>query len=230
MGGWLALSKGYQALVHSRVSNWHAKTVAVSGVTGNLQKELVILSKPYEGHPFSIKDAVVLREKIMKQFPMLTAVRVKRKLFNGTLSVSAKHRMPVAKFILPDKAVRYIDEDSTVYTDPNPDTLSPLPLVELEGKIPEKLGSEFVDLVQSALRLEKQLSFAFLRMNVKENTVKMYMPDGCVIDFGAAVQLKKKATRAAQILAHAKDRYAHPFVLNFRFFDKGKVFLTQKAH
>lgn len=229
-GGWKALSAGYQLIVQSKISNWHAKTVSVSGLTGKLGREVYALAKPYEGKPFSIKDAVALREQIIKTYPMLKEVRVKRGLLSGKLKVSAQRRVPLAKFPLPDRSVKYIDADTTIYTDSNPDLLQEVPLVELEGVVPEKVGQEFVELLESTLKLEKQLDFEFLRMNLKENTVSMYMPDGCIIDFGPAVLLKKKALHAAEILDYAKPRYKHPFLINFEFYEDGKVFLTQNAH
>ncbi len=229
-GGWLALSKGYRLLVHSKLTDWHAKTVEVSGVEGLLNKEIAALAKPYEGKAFSVKDAAALRAAVVKRYPMLKDVSVSRGLLSGTLTVSARHREPIAKFVLPDETVRYIDGDSTIYSDPNPNLLSPVPFVELSGPVPEKLGPEFIDLVQSTLKLNKELDFAFLQMNLKENTVKMHMPDGCVIDFGPAVHLKQKASLAAQILAYAHDRYDQVEKLDFHFFEYGKVFLTQKSH
>lgn len=227
--GW-AVVKIYHVITSSQLSDWHVKEVSVSGVTGNFNKELASMAAPYEGKPFSVQDAVALRGQIIKKYPMLKDVSVKRGLLSGKLNVSAAHRAPLAKFVLPDKSVKYIDPDSTVYTDPNPDLLHPVPFVELEGDVPEKLGAEFVDLVESTLKLSKQLDFAFLRMNLTENTVKMYMPSGGVIDFGKAVNLKKKAARAAQIIALSPDKYKDAYTLNFEFFEDGKVFLTQKSH
>ncbi len=229
-GGIWAVVKVYHAVTSSQLSDWHVKTVAVSGVTGGFNKELAALAAPYEGKPFSVKDAVALRGEIIKKYPMLKDVSVSRGLISGKLSVSATHRRPLAKFVLPDKSVKYIDPDSTIYADPNPDLLQPVPFVELEGSVPEKLGEEFVDLVESTLKLGKELDFAFLRMNLTQNTVKMYMPDGSEIDFGKAVNLKKKAARAAQIIARSRGRYDKPYTLNFEFFEDGKVFLTQKSH
>ncbi len=226
---WAAV-KTYHLITSSQISNWHVKTVAVTGVTGRFAKDLHALAAPYEGKPFAVKDAVALRGEIIKKYPMLKGVSVKRGLLSGKLKLSAEHRSPLAKFVLPDKTVKYIDPDSTVYADPNPDLLHPVPFVELEGPAPEKLGAEFVDLVESTLKLGKELDFAFLRMNLTKNTVKMYMPDGSEIDFGKAVNLKKKAARAAQIIARSRGRYDKPYRLNFEFFDDGKVFLTQKSH
>ena len=226
---WAAV-KTYHLITSSQISDWHVKTVAVSGVTGGFNKELLALSVPYEGKPFAVKDAVALRGEIIKKYPMLKDVSVKRGLLSGKLKVSAEHRTPLAKFVLPDKSVKYIDPDSTVYSDPNPDLLHPVPFVELEGPAPEKLNKEFIDLVESTLKLGKELDFAFLRMNLTENTVKMYMPDGSEIDFGKAANLKKKAARAAQIIARSRGRYDKPYALNFDFFEDGKVFLTQKSH
>lgn len=229
-GGVWAVVKVYGLVTSAQLSEWHVKTVAVSGVMGNFNKELSALAQPYKGKPFSVQDAVALREKIVKKYPMLKDVSVKRSLLSGKLNVSAKHRKPVAKFVLPDKSVKYIDPDSTVYADPNPNLLESVPSVELEGTVPEKLGAEFVDLVESTLKLRRELDFAFLRMNLTENTVKMYMPQGGVIDFGKAVNLKKKAARAAQIIALSPEKYERPYTLNFEFFEYGKVFLTQNAN
>lgn len=229
-GGWLALSKGYYLLVNSKLTDWHAKTVSVSGVTGLLNKEITALAEPYTGKSFSVKDAAALREGIAGRYSMLKNVSVSRGLLSGELNISAKHREPIAKFVLPDDSVRYIDSDSTVYSDPHPDLLKPVPFVELVGDVPEKLSPEFIGLVESTLKLNKELDFAFLQMNLKENTVKMHMPDGSIIDFGPAADLKQKAERAAQIIAFARERYPHPQVLDFQFFKHGKVFLTQTSH
>ena len=229
-GGYWGLSKGYEVLVQSRVSGWHVKQVVVNGLAGTLQKEVSGLASSYSGQPFPVKEAVKLRGQIIHKYPMLKEVSVKRGLLSGKLTITAHHRKPLAKFVLPDKTVKYIDPDSTIYSDDNPDSLQNIPFVELEGTVPEKLGAEFVDLVESTLRLNKELDFAFLRMNLTENTVKMYMHDGTIIDFGKAIHLKNKADRAAQILAFAHGKYEAPFALNFQFFEKGKVFLTQKAH
>lgn len=229
-GGWLALSKGYRVLVNSQITDWHAKTISVTGVTGQINKEILALAKHYEGKPFSVKDAAALREAVTTRYPMLKDVSVRRGLLSGKLTVQAAHREPIAKFVLPDGSVRFIDADSTVYSDLHPDLLQPVPFVELTGPIPDKLSPEFIDLVQSTLQLNKELDFAFLRMDLKKNTVQMHMPDGCVIDFGTAVHLKRKASLAAQILAFSRERYGELKKVDFQFFEYGKVFLTQMSH
>ena len=153
---------------------------------------------------------------------------VTRGLWSGKLKIAAKRRQAVAKFVLPDGSVKFVDEDSTVYTDPNPDPLAQVPFVELEGSIPEKLGGEFVELVQSTLKLKDQLDFAFLRFNTDKDMVRLYLPDESVIDFGPAQNLRAKARRAVQIEALAdKQGLGRPHELNFAYFDDGKVFLRQ---
>ena len=229
-GAWFAVSKTYQLLIHAQWTNWHAKEIAVEGISGQLNKDLAGLSAQYRGKAFSLKDSAALRADIVRKYPMLKDVSVSRGILSGKLTVSAKHRVPVAKFVLPDESVKYIDGDSTVYSDPAPNVLNPVPFVELEGTVPDKLSPEFIDLVESTLKLKKELDYAFLRMNLKENTVKMYMPDGSLIDFGEAKNLKKKAARAAQIMSFSRDRYVHPLQLDFEFFEYGKVFLRQKFH
>ena len=109
-----------------------------------------------------------------------------------------------------------------------PDVLeNPVPFVELEGTVPEKLSGEFVELVQNTLRLEKELSFAFLRFNLTKDEVSMHMPDGTVIEFGPARQLKEKSRRAAQIIDWCRRNEKGPQRMDFRFFENGQVFLTQ---
>ena len=228
-GGCWGVVKGYRVLRQARLSDWHVKKVVVAGVTGDLYKALMTLAGPYQDKPFTIKEAVALRDKVRSRYPMLKNVSVKRGLISGKLTVAATHRTPLAKFIRPDSAVQYIDADSTIYTDPHPDLLTPVPTVELTGDVPEKLNPEFIDLVESTLKLNKNLDFVLLRMNLTDNTVQMHLPDGDEINFGPAVNLKKKTARAAQIMAVARGKYSSPFVLDFRFFEEGKVFLAQKA-
>lgn len=229
-GGWILLSNGYRLLVEDNISQWHAKKVVVVGIEGPLYEKIGALVRPFQGHPFSAEQGLALRQKISQQYPMLKQVTVKRGLLRGTLTVSAVRRVPVAQFKLSDGSIRYIDTDRTVYTDAGFSPSQQVLPVELEGPVPEKLSVELIELVQSALKLRKELDFSFLRMNLTANTVKMYMPDGSVIDFGPSVQLKNKAARAAQILTLSREKYPAPFVLDFRFFENGKVFLTQQGH
>lgn len=224
---YVAFSKIYVALSASGVSAWQPKEAVVLGVEGAFKRELSTLAQSKLGKPFSVKDAVDLRTDIVKKYPMLTDVSVKRGLLGGALKISATRRVPVAKFVLPNGTVRFIDSDSVVYADPNPDKLLSVPFVELEGKVPEKLSAEVVDLVKSALSLSKNLNFSFLRFNLTKNTVKMYMPDGSIVDFGAARKLKQKAARAAQVIAWLRENQPGARYVDFTFFDDGKIFSRQ---
>lgn len=227
IAAYAAFSKAYAVLSAKGVSSWQPKEAVVSGVEGSFKRELSALAAPALNKPFSVKDAVTLRTEIVKKYPMLADVSVKRGLLSGALKISASRRVPVAKFVLPDDSVRFIDADSVVYADPNPDKLITVPFVELEGPTPEKLSGEFVDLVKSTLSLSKDLNFAFLRFNLEQNTVTMYMPDGSVIDFGAAKKLKQKAAKAARIMAWSREHQPGPRHIDFAFFDDGKVFSRQ---
>jgi len=224
-GGVFAANRGYQWIVQAKLTDWKPREVVVTGVSGEFYKNILALSKPHEGQPFSIKDAVALRDRILTAYPMLKSVSVKRGLIKGVLTVTAERRTPVAKFVLPDKTLKYIDGDSVIYTDPNPDSLQPVPSVELEGEIPDKISPELVDLVESTLKLKRDLDFSSLQMNLTYNTIKLLTPEGCTVDFGQAVNLRNKAMRAAQIMAAARGKYPAPFSLDFRFFENGQVFL-----
>ena len=228
-GGYWGGSKLYQYIAQARLSDWHAKKIVVSGVEGQLEKALHVLADPYQNQPFTIQDAVQLRDTILQQYPMLKKVSVKRGLFSGKLTVSAQHRVPLAKFVLPSGQTRYIDADSTVYEDARPNTSSVIPEVKLEGTAPEKLDSEFIDLVESTLKLNKELKFTLLQLNLTHNTVKMFLPDGNEIDFGPALQLKKKAARAAQVVTLVRKKYNTAFVVSFQSFKNGQIFLTPKS-
>ncbi len=226
VGAGFAVSKGYQLLVNAKLTDWKAKEIVVTGVTGDFYKYIFALAEPWKGKPFSVKDAVSLRDVILTKYPMLKNVSVKRGLIKGVLTVSVERRKPVAKFVMPDQTLKYIDGDSMIYTDPNPDTLQPVPSIELEGEIPERLSPELVDLVESTLKLKRDLEFSTLQMNLTNNTIKLITPDGSIVDFGPVLDLKKKAFRAAQIMALSREKYARPLMLNFQFFDEGKIFLT----
>lgn len=228
---YVGVSRAYDAFSSSRAGKWTPKTIQIHGAEGALAKELKADAEPKLNVPFSLKDAASLRKSLKQKYPQLGDISVRRGLFSGALKVSVKRRQPVAKFVLPGGAVRYIDEEGNVYPDPTPDPQRSVPFVELEGNIPENLGGEFVDLVQSALKLKAQLDFAFLRFNTDADTVRMHLPDGCVILFGPAKNLRQKARRAAQIEeSAAKGAYPHPHELDFTYFDDGKVFLRQAAH
>ncbi len=225
---YVGASKAYAAFSASRLGKWQPEEAVISGVEGVLAKELQQAADKKIKKPFSVSDSVSFQAELAKAYPQLQHVAVKRGLLSGKLKVNVSRREPVAKFLLPNGNIRFIDSDSTVYTDPYPDPLAEVPFVELEGNIPQKLGGEFVDLVQSALKLKDQLDFAFLRFNTDKDTVRLYLPDESVIDFGPAQNLRAKARRAAQIEALAdKQGLGRPHELNFAYFDDGKVFLRQ---
>lgn len=229
-GLYLGLHKGYDAFMQSSHGKWQVKNITVEGVTGLLQKEITQQLLPYQNKTFSLKDSYTLRSALVAKYPMLKDLSVKRGLLSGTLSVSAKMREPVAQFKLADGTVKYLDKDSTVYADANPTLSQDVPTVELVGAVPERVEGGFTDLVQSALQLDKRLNFQTLRLDLNENTVTMILPDQTVLNLGRARQLKEKAQRASQILSFAREHYAQPYALDFRFFDEGKVFLTRRAN
>jgi len=227
---YVGVSKAYQVFFSSRLSHWQPSAVVIDGVDGVLVKQIQTETNDLLNKEFSVSKAVSLQSRLSKKYPQLRQISVKRGLLSGKLKITAKRRKPVAKFLLPDKSIRFIDQDSTVYSDPNPDPLSTVPYVELAGMVPDNLGEEFVDLVESSLKLKDQLDFAFLHFDPSKDTVRMHMPDGCVINFGPAKKLRQKARRAAQIEKIAKKGYPHPHELDFTYFDDGKVFLRQTAH
>ena len=230
VGSWFLVTRGYRALNERQSSHWQAKEIILSGVKGPLHTQVMALLQPYQNKTFSKQDADELRKTLQHRFPMLSEINIKRAWWHPTLQVHAQHRTPLAKFMLPSGTVQYIDADRTIYEDAYAPASSPVPFIELEGEIPQKLSAEIIELIQSTIKLHQELDFAFLRINLTNNTVKMYMPNDCIIDFGPAIDLKQKAELAAKIITFSQGKYSVPFVLNFHFFDSGKVFLTQVAH
>ncbi len=227
-GLWLAGRYAWRVLSNAQIADWHVKTVSVDGITGPREQEIFAKAAVFQDKPFSAQEGRKLQDQLATDYPMLTDISVSRGFLSGRLSISVKQRQPVAQFVLPDGSVRYVDRTSTVYMDPDaPQGALP---VELNGKVPEKVPGSFVELVQSMLKLKKTLPFEAMAFDVTENTVTMRMPDQSVIDFGPAEHLKEKVARAEQILAVSKKKYSSPVKLDFKFFDQGKVFLTQRPH
>lgn len=219
---------GYYLIKNAQITDWHVKSVSVRGVDGTIEKQIFEKISALQTQPFSFSDAEKLRKELVQAYPMLRNVSVSRGLLTGKLKVSATPREPVARFLLPDRSYKFIDKDSVVYADPNgPRQIAQ---VELVGEVPAKLQPSFVELVQSVLKLKKSLPFEALQFNLQENTVTMRLPDQSIVRFGTAEHLKSKATRAAQIMDIAREKYQKPVTLNFEFFNQGKVFLTLYAH
>ena len=218
----------YRTVQNAQLTDWHVKSVSLSGLSGQREKEIFALATSYEGKPFTSLDADKLRSQLVKQYPMLTHISVSRGLLSGKLKIAAQPRRPVVQFLLPDHSHRYVDEDSVVYADPQ--EVQNILRVDLIGEVPDKLQPSFVELVQTVLKLKSSLAFESLQFNVDENTVTMRLPDRSLIRFGQAQHLKQKAQRACEIMKIAREKYKMPVTLNFAFFEKGKVFLTQTTH
>lgn len=213
----------------AQITDWHVRSVEVHGLTGQQEKEFKTTAAAFEGKPFSSSDADKLRTQFVKKYPMLSHISVSRGLLSGKLKISAQPRQPIALFVLPDQSYRYVDEQRVVYVDPRANP-SGILHVKIVGEVPSELPPSFVELVHELVRLKKTLTFEALELNATENTVTMRLPDKSIIHFGQATQLKQKVRRAAQIMALAKQKYKAPFTLDFKFFDRGKVFLTQTSH
>ena len=226
--GFIGVRYGYALVKNAQLTNWQVKSVAVSGVNGEIEKEMFTRAASFKGKPFSFADGEKLQSEFIKKYPMLRHISVTRGLLSGKLKVSAKYRQAVAQFLLPDQSHKYIDQDSRIYADPNGP--QDVPQVSLVGDVPDQLKPSFVELVQNILKLKKSLPFEALEFNLQQNTVTMYLPDHSIIFFGPAQELKNKARRAAQIMDLVREKYHQPATVNFEFFEQGKVFLTQKPH
>ncbi len=227
-GGWVGGRYAYYLIKDAQITDWHVKSVSVTGVSEKLAKEMLAKTAALEGKPLSFEQAEKLRSEFVKTYPMLRRITVVRGLLSGKLKIAAKPREPVAQFVLPDGQKKYIDTDSIVYADP--DATPHVAQVQLVGAVPDKLQDSFVEMVQSVLKLKKSLPFEALQLDLQENTVTMRLPDNSIIHFGPAKELKAKAVRAAQIMDRARAKYEAPVTLNFEFFEQGKVFLTLSAH
>ena len=226
--GFVGVRYGYELIKEAQITDWHVKSISITGVDGTIEKEMLAKVADLPGKPFSLQQAENLHKEFSQTYPMLKQVGVVRGLLTGKLKISAKRREPVAQVVLPDGSRQYLDADSTVYADPTGP--QQVPQVQLMGSVPEKLQPGFVEMVQSVLKLKKSLPFEALALDLQQNTVTMHLPDQSIIHFGPAQHLKAKATRAAQIMDKARATYHAPVTLNFEFFEQGKVFLTLSAH
>lgn len=227
---YLLAQRAYEAVVASRLGNWTPSAVSVSGVKGVLLNELTAAAQEKTKAPFSAQDAQTLETSFMQRYPQLRQVDIKRGLMSGKLKISVKLREPLAKLQLPSKEQRLLDEDGTLYSAPNMKEINGLVSVELTGPVPAKLEGEWVDLLQSLLKLKEQLKFTSLHFDLTNNTVDMQLAVDGVLHFGPAKNLRQKVRRAAQIEKLVRAKQLGPHTLDFTYFDEGKVFLRQTAH
>ncbi|MBP5404314.1 MAG: hypothetical protein J6Y17_04415 [Elusimicrobiaceae bacterium] len=213
---------------NAQLADWHVKSVVISGLNGEIEKEIFTRVAEMEGKPFSFADAQRLQREFEKKYPMLHDIDVSRGMLSGKLKISAKFRQPIARLVTADRVSQYIDDESIVYTQQQ--EVTDVPLVSLVGDVPDKLPGSFVDLIQNVLKLKKSLPFDGLEFDLEQNTIRMHLPDQSVILFGSPQQLKQKAQRAAQIMDKIREKYPNPVTVNFEFFEQGKVFLTLSAH
>lgn len=226
-GTYVLAKKTYHAVAASQLGTWTPSTATVSGADGTLAKELYAAVEEKLNKPFSTRDAVQLQRQLVRAYPQLRHVSVKRGLLTSKVKVTVKRRVPVAQFYVSDGSIRFIDEDGSIYEDKKPDPLRTISTVAFKGTIPTQLNQELVDLIESTLKLKSQLEYASLQFDLTNNTVEMVLPDQCKIYFGQAKNLRQKARRAAQIEELARETAPHPHVLDFTYFDDGKVFLRQ---
>ena len=230
-GGWFAVSKTYEALTQAEITNWHVKSVEVSGVDGALQEQIAALAAPYRGEVFPAENIAVLRKQIETGLPMLGGVSVSRNLLSGKLKINARLRTPVAQLMLADGTVRYLDEESVVYEDGELLSVAgDLIRIELLGAVPDQVDESFVGMVRSIIKLQKNLPFSSLRLDMDNNSVTMTLPDKSEILFAQATHLKEKAQRAADIMEYVGGHLQGPVRLDFSLFEYGKIFLTQKSN
>jgi len=218
----------WHLVAQAQLTNWHIKSVAVAGIDGPRQQEIAKQAATFVGNPFSYADAQRLEKQIAQAYPMFKEVDVSRGVFSGKLKITIQPRQAVARFVLPDHSYKYLDDTSTVYDDASgPQGLLQ---IELEGEVPDKLPASLVEWVEDIIKLKKSLPFEALQLTVPSATVTMHLTDQSIIRFGSADHLKEKAARAVEIMSSAKTAYQAPFVLDFTYFEQGKVFLTHSSH
>lgn len=228
-GGYGCAVRVYRAWTASRLGQWKPAAVAVSGVSGTLAKELQDLGGQKLAAPFSAADAAALRRELAAHYPQLKDIQVRRGLFSGTLGVTVRRRVPVARFVRAGGQLRWVDEDGTVYADAHPDPLLSVPQVEADTAEGEAWPAPWVEFVQLVWKGKEKLEFARLYFSAEPDRVQLDLPDGSVIDFGPARQLRAKLRRARQIEALARRDGQEAHELDFTYFEDGKVFLRQKA-
>ncbi len=218
----------YRAFARAEFTNWHVKEVAVLGGTDALEKEIRTHTNTLLGKDFSGTQASKLERTLSQQLPMLKSVSVSRGFFSGKLKIAVRPRKAVARFVLPDRSYKYLDDSGTVYTDPaGPQDILQ---IELKGEVPARLPADFVTEVQTILKIGKKLPVAAFQITVPEQTITTVLTDKSILHFGAAEHLKEKVSRAEQVLQHAHGAYEAPFRVDFTYFNQGKVFLTHSVH
>ena len=230
-GVYWAAKRAYEGWTASRLGTWKPKAVSVSGADGILTKEIQVFVQPKVAQPFAVSDAVALQQQLINKYPQLREVRVKRGLFSGNLNISLKRRVPIAKLQGSAHEAQFIDEDGTLYAEPNADPMRTLAAVKIEGEMPAKLEKSWISFIQQSAK--NKLAADTFVFHIDSKYVDAYLTDGTIIHFGTVNPLREKLRRASQIVAHQArvhpSEKSKPYSLDFTYFENGKVFLRQNA-
>ena len=89
-GAFFGVRYAYYTLKNAQITDWHVKSVVVSGLSGTREKEILDRTTPLQGKPFSMADADKFRQELVANYPMMTKVSVSSGLLSGKLKIFAR--------------------------------------------------------------------------------------------------------------------------------------------
>ncbi|WP_424244743.1 cell division septal protein FtsQ [Elusimicrobium posterum] len=208
-------------------SAWNFKTVEVSGLAPEETKAVLdqILFSP--GQSVSTEDCKKLAQDLASKIINIKDIRVKRGLFSGKLRISAKPRVAVGQLATLSAIKQGFDDDGVIYPIPADSKLPFIIIRDDEGKVPQKVSKEIVQLVDAVKVFERELGFSNLTVDKDAKNARIFSEDKTEIVLGPSVNFEAQAKAASKILKYTQGRYKKPFELNFEYFSDGKVYLKE---
>jgi len=211
-------------------NSWQFQTVEIKGLPPE-DLASVAAAVPFKpGQNVTRPDADALAKNLADKFPYLKNISVKRGFFSGKLRVSASERTPAAALVTTNARQMLVDGDGVIYPAPREAPFGSLPLVAITAvqgeNPPEKVGKEFVQLVNTLNAFQKELDFTSITVDADGAGARVILKDLTAINFGGPENLAKKAKLASKILEYSKARGVKPpFEIDFSYYSYGKVYI-----
>ncbi len=163
-----------------------------------------------------------LREKVLKEFPYLKTLELKKGKVSDKLWLTCSTRKAVASVKQGD-SVMLIDETGALYPGWDGEDTSVLLSIENEGPKAGSFDKNFVDLINAYTAIKKDL--AFVRVITNADKSRVIMADGSAIIFNDSANIKEKTKTVLKILKYRKEKT--PFNLDLTYYNAKKAYLTE---
>lgn len=209
--------------------DWQVKQINIVAPTEHLQAAITKITKEQQigpGTHLTAKDAENLENTLKENIKEAKSIKVTRKFFTKELLIESEKFTPFVQISTPQD-IFFMTENGQIFQDLEEQQKGGFFNISLNAKIEsETLAKELVQFIKEVKNTSLRKTDTLV-IDLKGHTAQ-FETDLGPVKFANFKEIKNQISVLAEILKIAKDKkFTIPFLVDFTYFDKGKVYLKQ---